>query len=338
MSSIEVLRRGLLDTIQDQGRLGYQQFGIPCSGAMDNYSLLLGNSIVGNSPDEAGIEITMTGPRLRFRGDTVFSVTGGTFSPTLNEIQIPMYRAILAKKDDILELGTALQGMRGYIAFGGGVQSPKQMGSRSTYMLGRIGGLGGNPLQIGDIVPLGSLPYKHLVCLTKRNAIANDFIPVIEDEVILRVILGPELERFTEQAVSNFLRYEYCLTSQSNRMGLRLAGEPLSHSRSADILSAGLSLGAVQVPGHGQPIIMMVDRQTTGGYPRIANVISVDIPKLAQLRPGGRMRFQAVDVRVAHSLIAQEDQKIDSLRRAWGSTAYQVTMDGQRFSVVVEEI
>jgi len=306
---------------------------------MDSYAMRLGNIIVGNTPNQAVIEMTVTGPTLRFDGETVFAVTGGDLAPTLNGSSIPMYRSTFAKSGDILEFGTVSQGLRGYIAFAGGITTPLQMGSRSTYLLGAIGGQAGTSLRDGNAIPIASLSLEQLSALVKQPPIPSEFIHPMSVSVTIRVILGPELHRFTKQAVNTFLNSEYKLTAESNRMGFRLDGERIDHTGSADIISAGLSRGAIQVPGHGLPIIMMCDRQTTGGYPRIANVISVDLPKLAQLKPGGTIRFEEVDVNQAHALISQEEKEIQNLYiRNNRVTDFEVFIDDRKYTINVERI
>ncbi len=289
MNKIRIIKPGLLSTIQDAGRWGFQKYGMPVSGAMDLYSLKLANELVGNDPSEACIEATMNGPSVEFLHDCYISVCGADMQAIINGNSIEMYRTILVNKGSNLSFKGLKTGLRSYIAFAGGVNVPLVMGSKSTYLRGKIGGFHGRKLQKGDEIEIGT--YNKNLDFKK---ILKNKIPVFKDHFVARIIPGPEANCFTVKGLADFLNSEYTLTEQCDRMGYRLAGTKIEHKLSADIISSGIAFGTVQVPSHGEPIIMMADRQTIGGYARIGNIISEDLPYLAQLKPGDKIRFKEI--------------------------------------------
>lgn len=310
MDVFEVIQPGFLTTVQDRGRHGYQQYGVPVSGAMDSYALTTANLLVGNDEGAACLEMTVLGPRLRVFGETVVAVTGADLSPTLNSSPLPMWEAVKVCSGDTISFGHPGKGCRGYLAVAGGIDVPEVMGSRSTYILSRLGGLEGRPLRSGDRLRSGrvraGMPLKKL---------PPQYIPEYQARNELRVVLGPQDDYFTEKGIDTFLHSEYMISVQADRMGYRLEGPPIEHKAGADIVSDGIPGGAVQVPGDGLPIILLADRQTTGGYVKIATVSTVDLPKLAQAEMGHRVRFLQVSQEEAYQLLTEYERTIDALRQ-----------------------
>ncbi len=300
--SITVLNPGLLTTVQDQGRTGYQKFGVPVSGVVDPRSAALANILAGNPEGEAVLECTMMGPHLQFDQDIVIAVTGGDLGPTLDGKPLPQYRAVAVKAGQILRFTAPKTGCRAFIAFAGGLDVPLVMGSRSTYMKAKIGGWQGRKLEKGDVIPFRD-PKADLPRMEAR-ALKREFQP--QKENVLRVVLGPQDDAFTEEGIHTFLSEVYTVTPEFDRMGCRLDGPVIKHKESGDIISDGIAFGAIQVPSSGTPILMLSDRQTTGGYTKIANVITVDFRILAQLKAGDKVRFAKVSIQEAQSaLLAQ---------------------------------
>lgn len=306
MASFIIKSAGMLTTVQDTGRYGYQRYGMPVGGAMDTFSLQLANRLVGNHQGEACLETTFTGPEIIFSSRVVIAVTGADMSPVINGRSIELCRAVVVQAGDRLSFEGLKSGCRSYIAFSGGIQVPVVMGSRSTYLRGRLGGFEGRALRAGDEIPIG---VGHGI--TGAWQIPPGIVPEYRPEQTLRIIPGPEADHFDISGIQNFLTGVYTVTHQSDRMGYRLEGPEIDHNESgADIISAGISPGTIQVPGSGQPIILMADRQTTGGYARIANVISVDLTLASQLIPGDRVRFSEIPPEVATELYREREGKI----------------------------
>lgn len=301
--ALSVVEPGLLTTVQDLGRYGAQRLGIPVSGAMDQRSLILANLLVGNDPTAAGLEATLKGPELLALQESCIAVTGAEASPRLNGRPFPMWAATRVRPGDRLSIGQATRGLRCYLSVAGGIEVPQVLGSRSTYLPGRLGGMEGRALQAGDLLPAGSQP-RPLETIEGRT-IRPELIPAFSREVTLRVILGPQDQLFTPEGIAMFLNEPYTVTPQADRMGYRLSGPAIRHSSGHDIISDGTALGSVQVAGDQQPIILLADRQTTGGYPKIATVLAVDCPLAAQARPGAWIRFQSVALSEAHRLLRE---------------------------------
>ena len=308
MSDLVVVEPGLLTTVQDLGRPGYQRVGIPPSGPMDRGAFVLANRLVGNADGAAGLELTLKGPRLEVRRRTVLAVTGAEMGLTLNGREAPAWTAVLVQPGDVLAFRMAQTGCRAYLALAGGLDLPPALGSRATYLRGRLGGLEGRALQKGDALPLGA-PAQPLDRLGGR-AVAPAGRPRYPAEVECRVVLGPQDDRFTPEGIRAFLEGPYEVTPQADRMGYRLKGVMIEHARGHDIVSDGIPLGGIQVPGEGQPIVLLVDRQTTGGYTKIATVIGPDIGRIGQTRPGQRVRFRGVTVAEAHAARAEEARRL----------------------------
>ena len=310
---IRVIRGGMMTTVQDLGRYGYQSQGFSVAGVMDQRSFKIANLLIDNPENEAVLEITLIGPTLEFTSETIIAITGGDFSPTVNGEPAPMYTALYMRKGDILKFGSARTGTRGYIAFSSYLDIPVVMGSRCTNLKSRIGGFKGRKLRDNDYIGF-RIKRRYLPFFLSRHLPAEDFSAT---DVTLRVVMGPQDDRFSKKGVETFLSEKYTVTSDFDRMGCRLEG-PFSAAAgaSADIISDGIALGAIQVPSHGKPIILLADRQTTGGYAKIAAVISADIPKLVQRKTDHTVRFSAVSIEEAQALYRKEIEELEGMRRA----------------------
>src|SRR5690606_9456433 len=294
---VEVLRPGLLTTVQDLGRRAYQRYGVAVSGAMDPIALRLGNILVGNDEGAAGLEVTLVGPTLRFTAPAVIAVTGGDLGPALNGKPIPLWQTVAVEEGDVLTFGGYRSGCRAYVAVAGGIDVPPVMGSRATFLRGGYGGLEGRALQARDRLPLGRprLPARRLL----GRRLPSRTVPDYSTPRPVRFVPGPQDDAFTPEALETFATGAYTVSTQSDRMGYRLEGPPLKHRAGADIISDYIPVGAIQVPGNGQPIVLMADCQMTGGYTKIGVVIGVDIPYMAQRKPGDRVTFAPVTVEEA---------------------------------------
>ena len=307
-----VLKGGMLTTVQDLGRYGYQSQGFSVAGVMDQRAFKIANLLLDNPENEAVLEITLIGPTLEFTSETIIAITGGDFTPKINGEAAPMYTAIYMKKGDVLAFGSARTGTRGYIAFSSYLDVPVVMGSRCTNLKSRIGGFKGRKLQEGDYIGF-RMKRRYLPFFLSRTLPVERFE---ESEAVLRVVMGPQDDKFTHKGIQTFLKEEFTVTSDFDRMGCRLDGPFIASESGSDIISDGIAYGAVQVPSHGKPIILLSDRQTTGGYAKIATVISVDIPKLVQRKMDHKIRFKAVTVEEAQKALLDEVQELESMRRA----------------------
>ena len=310
--SITVLNPGLLTTVQDQGRIGYQQFGVSVSGVMDPRSASLANILVGNDEKEAVLECTMMGPQLQFDKANCIAITGGDLMPTLDGKPIPNYTAVKVEAGQVLKFTMPKTGCRAFIAFAGGLDIPEVMGSRSTYMKAKIGGVEGRKLAKGDVIGFRA-PKAELKNMNFRS-MASEFVP--RKEYTVRVVLGPQDDYFTDAGIETFLTQVYSVTAEFDRMGCRLEGAVIQHKDGGDNISDGIAFGAIQVPSSGQPIIMLGDRQTTGGYTKIANVISADFRILAQLKQGDKVRFEKVSVKAAQDALLTQRAALKTIRNA----------------------
>lgn len=310
---IVFLNGGLNTTIQDLGRNGHQKSGFHVCGAMDQRAMKLANMLLDNDEKEAVLEFILMGPKLQFTSDTFVAITGGNFAPALNGQPVPMYQAVAVKKDDILEFKFATDGNWGYVAFAGGLDIPMEMGSRSTDVKCGIGGYQGRKMAVNDQIEFRS-KCTYLSSFQHRKLEAPDYSADVTE---IRVVMGPQDDYFTQQGIHTFLSSEYMLTSQSDRMGYRLEGDYIEHNeKGSDIISDGIALGSIQVPAHGKPIIMLADRQTTGGYTKIATVVSSDIPKLVQCKFNKKVKFTAISVEEAQKLYLAELDEYESIRKA----------------------
>lgn len=302
---------GILTTIQDEGRFGYQQFGVSPAGPMDTKSFRLANILVGNDCGEGALEMTFQGATLRFEEENIIAVTGADMSPNIDGEPVPMYEAVKIPAGAVLAFGmTNGNGCRTYIAFAGGLDIVRVMGSKSTLMRNELGGMNGRKLEKGDRIgftePKASLPNMHL------RKLAPEVFP--KKELALRVVRGPQDYEFTEEECRKFFWYGAKITNEFDRMGCRLEREePLHHIGDGNIITDGISFGSIQVPPNGQPIIMLADRQSTGGYTKIGSVISVDLPKLVQSMAGYKVRFIEVSIELAQDLYVRQMREFERL-------------------------
>jgi antagonist of KipI len=300
---VRILKPGLLTTVQDLGRWGFQAEGVPVAGPMDPYGHRLANLLVGNPQAAATLETTLIGPEILFEDGAVFAVAGGDLSPRLDGRPLATNTLCEAPAGAVLSFGTRRRGARAYIAMAGGVLVPELFGSRATHLISAMGGLGGRALRAGDRLAVG----------TRTGAgprIGRRLPPIVsppEGGATLRVRPGPQADHFTDEALETLASARFTVSTRSDRMGYRLDGPPLAHARGADIISDATPLGVIQVPASGQPILLMADRQTTGGYPKIATVIAADMALAGQLAPGDWIAFRICTLREAlKALIEQE--------------------------------
>jgi biotin-dependent carboxylase-like uncharacterized protein len=302
-AALEALKPGLFTTVQDLGRRGYQASGVSVAGAMDPLALRLANELVGNAHDGAGLEVTLLGPRLKALRPCTAAVTGAMVELTLNGRPAPLSQALELKAGDELEIGRTTRGARAYLAFGGGVEVPAVLGSCSTYTRAGFGGMQGRALQAGDRLALGSPGGG-----PTRSSLPQAPLPE-DDGASVRVVLGPQDDHFSSETVEDFLDTAFEISSDADRMGYRLSGHPVKHAGPAEIVSDGVVLGSIQVPPHGNPIVMLADRASMGGYPKIATVISADVRLVAQCRPGMRLRFRRVSPAEGRDALLEQEAR-----------------------------
>ena len=318
--SVRVLRPGLLTTVQDRGRHGFQRVGLCPGGAMDQVALALANALVGNAPDEAALEITLIGPELLFEQDTLVAVCGAEFHGSF-----PHNRPVLATGGARFNVGRAVRGARAYLAVAGGFAIDPVLGSRSTYLPGRFGGFEGRALKHGDVLALrDGAAFERFSKLkgARENTVRWSAPPLTladREPILVHVIEGQHFASFDANSQRAFFDTVWRVAPDSNRMGFRLGGPPLGRPQADEILSGPTCLGSVQVPPSGVPIALMADHQTTGGYPRIAEIASADVARLAQLAPGGKVHFAKCSLEIAAELRKHAREHIESALRgiAW---------------------
>jgi biotin-dependent carboxylase-like uncharacterized protein len=279
---------------------------------MDPYALRMANLIVGNDEGQACLEVTLMGPKLAFASDGVIAITGADLSPAINGRPVTMWKALFVKAGDELSFGAPKTGCRAYIAFAGGIAVPPVMGSRSTFIRGGYGGLKGRALKAGDRLPLGKAQYDFADVSGRKLPPA--FIPDYETDRPVRFVFGPQADAFTDEAILTFTTKPYTVSRDSDRMGYRMEGPRLTHKTGADIISDVITVGAIQVPANGQPIVLMADCQMSGGYTKIGVVATVDIPYMAQKKPGDSVYFQPVSVNEAQSWLKEQEEVFAVLR------------------------
>lgn len=312
MIILEVLRPGPLTTVQDMGRSGYAQYGVPPAGAMDAFALDIGNILVGNSRKAAGLEMTLIGMKARFLAPTFIAITGGKSSDmTLNGQNIRNWCSMRVEAGDLLDIGPITEGCRAYLSITGGIQVPEVLGSRSTYLPAGFGGLEGRALRRGDLLSGQPLPsgYKNF----SARCLSSAWIPEYPKVSTVRVIPGLHQDLFTQKQIYHFYAESYEVTAQSNRMGYRLQGMSLAATQTGSLVSDAMVTGAIQVPPDGQPIILAADRQTTGGYPIISVVASVDFSRVAQIGMGQKITFQAVSLEEAQALRRERERRLQAM-------------------------
>ena len=308
---------GIMTTVQDYGRMGYQSEGFRVCGVLDRHSFWVANLLLDNTDKEAVLEYTICGPSLYFTSDTVICITGGDFDPKLNGEPIPMYCAVAVKKGDELEMGFCKSGTWGYIAFAGGLDVPMIMGSRSTDIKCGFGGYKGRKIMDGD--EINFVKQVHMLPHMKERKVES--VDYSEPIIDIRVTMGPQEDYFSKEGIDTFLNEPYTITSECDRMGYRLDGPVIEHNDlGADIVSDGIAKGSIQVPKHGKPIVLLSDRQTTGGYTKIATIVSVDISKLVQRKYPQQVRFVKVSVEEGQRIFDMERQRLKLLNQRFIKT------------------
>ncbi len=297
---IRVESAGLQTTIQDLGRPGYGALGVSASGAADSVALRGGNLLVGNLPQAAAIEMTLIGGRYSFRRSAVAALTGAALQGKLDGVLVEPWTAFEIEAGGLLEIGSAQSGARAYLCVAGGIDVPMFLDSASTHLMTGLGGFCGRALRKGDILEV------HPATPGPVHQIRRETLARLAPRKTLRVTYGPQIDWFTDGQRAAFATDPYRVTQEANRMGLRLEGAPIPGADSSNMITEGVSLGALQVPATGQPIILFVEQQTTGGYPKIANVISADLASVGQLRPGDEIRFEWVCIETARSLLREQ--------------------------------
>ena len=302
MNSLTVLAPGLLTTVQDLGREGYGPMGVSASGAADALALRIGNKLLGNPEDAAALEMTLLGGAFQFSAETWVAISGSDFGATLDDQTLATHTAFKVQPAQTLQFGPTKSGARAYLCVGGGLDVPKVLGSRSTHLLSGLGGWAGRALRKGDVLPIGS----DLVCRTSADRSAA-WKELESTRVTIRVTQGPQWETFSESVRKQFFEQSYVVTEEANRMGIRLKGTQHQLAATEDMITERVSLGAIQVTPSGQPIISFVEQQTTGGYPKIANVIAADFSSVGQLRPRDEIRFELVTMDAARELYREQE-------------------------------
>lgn len=300
---INVLKPGLFTTIQDYGRPGYYEIGLPPSGAIDKYSYAIGNLLVGNHENAASLEVTYMGPELEFLHDATIAITGGDIPPKVNGTVVPMWQTISVKAGDVLSFDFVKSGARVYIAVAGGIDVPIVMNSRSTYTPSAIGGLDGRTLRTGDNLKIGSLKE---ISVKIGAKIPSEYIPDFSNHHEIRVVIGLCSYRLTEDSMNRFLNIEWTVTPEANRIGYRFKGERLAFkprqqpfgagSNPSNVVDVGYPVGSIQVPDGIEPIALLNDAVTGGGYATIATVISTDLDLMAQIKINEKVHFVAVSL------------------------------------------
>jgi antagonist of KipI len=307
MKAIQVQGPGLFTTVQDLGREGFGPLGVSPSGSADPIALRLGNRLVGNPENAAALEMTLLGGAFLFPEGAILALSGSDFGATLDHVSVDPWTSFEARPGQMLHLGPTRSGARGYLCVQGGIAVKLFLGSASTHTLSGLGGFEGRPLRKGDVLSIAgaSQPYR-------RRTVARRMLACLSPRKILRCTPGPQSEWFPESSQLLFYNSTYLAAEESNRMGLRLEGPSVPVSSGDHMITEGVSLGAIQVPGGGSPIILFVEQQTTGGYPKIANVISADLPGVGQLRPRDGIRFEGVTFEVARALLREQEELLAS--------------------------
>ena len=317
-ASFEVVAPGMMTTVQDGGRVGFQQYGMPVAGPMDGESYAIGQALVENTTPVGALECTVLSPTLKVKGTCIVAFTGADMRPTINNVEVPRYIPFVCHDGDVISGSFSQCGVRMYISFAGGIDVPEINGSVSTHTKAKIGGFHGRPLVAGDEVPLKDCKSQDkYICDFDRNI--NHLFNVAlfnrggrECHEPLRVVLGSQAKCFTEEGIRNFSNELYTLTIQRDRMGFRLDGAIIEHVAGADIISDGAVFGSIQVPSDGHPIVLMADRQTTGGYTKIGTIITADLPRLSQLPVGDGITFDIVSVEEAQEIYRTYMQNLHS--------------------------
>jgi biotin-dependent carboxylase-like uncharacterized protein len=308
MSRMCVHSPGLFTTVQDLGRPGFGPMGVSASGAADSISLRLGNRLVGNPPHAACLEMTLTGGEFSFPDGALFALSGADFAATLDGTPVARWESLLAQPGQTLRLDATRDHARCYLCVAGGFVVEPFLSSASTHVLSGLGGFEGRALRKRDELQIATEIWPR-----RKRIVSGDMIERLSPSRILRVTAGPQNDWFDDAVRQAFYSNAYQVTEEANRMGLRLQGAPVPAPAKRHMITEGVSLGAVQIPQSGQPIILFVEQQTTGGYPKIANIIAADIPNVGQLRPRDEIHFERVDLETARSLLIEQESLLNSI-------------------------
>ncbi len=312
MSFVGIKSAGFMTTVQDAGRVGYAHYGVSASGPADSVSLRIGNLLVGNPENAAALEMTLVGGTFEFESNGLVALSGSSFAAQIGKAAAPFWTSFHVKAGQILTVGPSLSGARCYLCIHGGIGVFPVLGSRSTHLLTGIGGFEGRALKQGDRIPInsdggiGSVPLR---TIDQKTVIA------LFDRQSFRVTIGPQFDFFAQESLDLFFNSNYEVLEDSNRMGLRLRGPQIVRSRAGDMLTEGVSLGAIQISHDGQPIILFVEHQTTGGYPKIANIIFADLHRVGQLRPRDSLRFELVSFPQARDILLSQESILKNALR-----------------------
>lgn len=354
---LKISKGGMFTTIQDLGRWGHQSEGVPVAGAMDLEALRLGNTMLGNDENAAALEVTILGPEIAVAGEGPVLFAGADAGFAVNGRAIGSWKIAALKDGDILSFGAPKLGCRGYLCFSGGIDVPVVMGSRSTYTRAKIGGYQGRVLKPGDMLKTGE------PCAVWRRltgfALPESLYPDYSQEKPLKILTGLQEDAFTKEGVETLFSSEYTISTETDRMGSRLEGPAIKHGeKGADIVSDGIPMGAVQIPGHGTPIAMLADRQTTGGYTKIGVLTPASIQMLVQRLPGSKVRFERASMQEAIDELRKTRDAVLEIRRLRASfistpvvppaspapdetvkiRQFRLTIDGKGYDVTCEEI
>jgi antagonist of KipI len=307
VSVIQVQTPGLLTTVQDLGREGFGPQGVSPSGAADPISLRLGNRLVGNAEGASALEMTLLGGTFLFPKGATIALTGSDFGATLDGASLDPWASFEAKPGQTLRVGSTRSGARCYLCVQGGIAVKPFLSSASTHLLSGLGGHEGRALRKGDVLPIGPATASF-----RKAAVATQALERLSSRKVLRVTLGPQSDWFPMPSQQTFYENTYRVAEESNRMGLRLEGRPIAQKSAGEMITEGVSIGAVQITAAGLPIILFVEQQTTGGYAKIANVISADLHSLGQLRPRDEIRFERIEWETAQSLLLEQEKLLAS--------------------------
>ncbi|WP_407271074.1 biotin-dependent carboxyltransferase family protein [Radiobacillus sp. PE A8.2] len=310
---LKIIEEGLLTTIQDLGRTGYQAFGFSVGGVMDPWAMQLANLIVNNDEKEAVLEMSFLGPSITFEANVVIALTGADMSPKINDQPIELYKPIPVKRGDTLQLRTAKTGLHSYLAVQGGMSIPAKLNSKSTAMNAQFGGFEGRKLQVGDKIEINTPASNQRKAFSWRLD-PHLFNYMNSSHEVIHFIEGRQYHWFSEESKSKFEHESFRITGRSDRMGYRLQGPTLELINQKELLTEGTSYGTIQVPSSGEPIVLMADRQPTGGYPKIGQVIFADMPKLSQRRPNQAFTFKKYTLEEATSKWFRIRRQIDTLK------------------------
>ncbi|WP_173915548.1 biotin-dependent carboxyltransferase family protein [Halobacillus sp. Marseille-Q1614] len=320
---LKIVKDGLLTSIQDLGRTGYQKYGVISSGSMDTYAHRIANVLVGNEEQEATVEVTLLGPEIKFEEDALLSICGGDLSPKVNNQNVSMWKPVYIERGSTLKFGKPKSGCRAYLAIAGGLDIPEVMGSRSTYLRAELGGFKGRALSSGDEIAFRSaLSDERKKSLSgkgfieSRWMVAKDIIPDYSSRPVVSIIDGPQYDWFDKNSQESLFKESFKVSSQSDRMGYRLNGPSLSLKKKKELISEAVAFGSIQVPPDGNPIILLADRQTTGGYPKIGQAASVELPVISQIKPGEQISFKRITLEDAQRALLKQEQDIHILKRS----------------------